>query len=95
MIRVVTEGGAAVEAQPTVNPDLIAHLGRLVELARGGQINTLAFVASGPHHTDRGYAGIEDAADGIHTLGMLARLERLVQERTDSLANPLVEFPEL
>src|SRR5690348_898264 len=95
MVRLVTDGGAEVVAPiASVNPELVAHAERILERAKAGQISMIAFVASGPHCTDRGYCGLEDAADGIHLLGLLSRLDRLVQERTDALSGPIVEFPQ-
>lgn len=93
MIRVVAENGEAIEATVTVNPEIVAHLERLLERAKAGQVSCFAFVAWGPHHSDRGYAGIEDHSDGTYLLGMLSRVERLVQERVDTLSAPVPEFP--
>lgn len=94
MIRIVTENGADIEAlEASVNSELVAHLERLLGLARDGQLQTIAFAATGPHKMDRGYCGIEEAADGVLLLGILARVSRLVHERTDTLSAPVAEFP--
>ena len=92
MIRVVSENGETLPELPQANPDLVAHLERLLTLARDGQITSIAFVALGPHKMDKGYAGIEEPWDGVLMLGNLCRLERMVQERTDTLSAPVVEF---
>lgn len=92
MIQLVSENGAKIEAPVIVNADAVAHLERLLERAQAGQLTSLAFVASGPHLTDRGYCGIEDVGEAIYLLGSLTRLERLVQERADTLSAPVEEF---
>jgi len=93
MIRVVSENGAPVGPAVTINPELVAHLERLLNLARDGQLQTIAFAATGPHKMDRGYCGIEDAGDGVLLLGILTRVSRLVHERTDTLSESVAEFP--
>ena len=94
MIRVVSENGQAVASAAKINAEIVARLERLLERAQAGQISCLAFVAWGPHNSDRGYAGIEDHSDGTYLLGMLSRVERLVQERVDTLSAPIAEFPQ-
>lgn len=49
-IRVVAEGGQAIEAPSVkVNPEIVAHLERLLDRAKAGQIDCIAFVAWGLH----------------------------------------------
>jgi len=93
-IRVVSQNGEPIVDAPKVNPDVIAHLERLLERAKGGQIAVVAFVAWGEHYSDQGYCGIEEHYEGIYLLGLLARLQRLVAERVDTLSAPVVEYPD-
>lgn len=91
MIQLVTENGAEIAPPITANPELVAHLERLLRLARDGQLQCIAFAATGPHKMDRGYCGIEDAGDGVLLLGILSRVSRLVHERTDTLSDAVAE----
>lgn len=95
MIRVVALDGQPIEqaeAEAKTNPEVIAHLERLLDRAKGGQVDTLAFVAWGQHGSDSGYAGIEEFGEGVYLLGLLSRLQSLVRERVDTLAAPVAEF---
>lgn len=93
MIRVVAKDGEQV-APPDIktNPEVIAHLERLLDRAKSGLVDTLAFVAWGKHNSDSGYAGVEEFGDGVYLLGMLARVENLIRERVETLAAPVAEF---
>lgn len=95
MIRVIAKDGEPVE-QPTIksNPEVIAHLERLLDRAKGGQIETIAFAVWGPCNSEQGYCGIEEVGQGVYLLGLLARLQRMVAERADTLAEAVTEFPE-
>jgi len=93
MIRVVAADGEPIKVEPKANPEIVAHLERLLERAKGGQVDALAFVAWGEHHSDQGYCGITNVSDGVYLLKMLTRVQRLVAERVDTLAAPVVEYP--
>lgn len=94
MIRVVATDGQPIEAPPVqAHPDVIAHLERLLDRARAGQINVLAFVAWGPHNSDAGYAGVDELGDGVYLMGMLTRVQLLLAERVETLSAPVVEYP--
>ena len=95
MIRVVAENGEALsKPEPTINADVVAHLERLLDRAKGGLIDTIAFVAWGHHGSDSGYAGIEEFGDGVYLLGMLRRVEGLIITRVETLAAPVKEYPQ-
>lgn len=95
MIRVVADNGEPIEAPPvTAHPDVIAHLERLLDRAKAGQINVLAFVAWGEHKADSGYAGVDDFGDGVYLMGLLTRVQLLLAERVSLLSAPVVEFPQ-
>lgn len=89
MIRVVAEGGETISPANEVRPDLVAHLERLLRLAKDGQIRALAFVAEGPHKMDSGFCNIDTFYESIYLLGYLERLKKQVMERADALADEL------
>jgi len=92
-IRIVSDNGDVVPPPPPHNPEVVAHLERLLDLARAGKVTMLAFVSSGTNGMERGYAGIADIGDSVQALGLVARLQRLVHERDDTLSAPIVDFP--
>lgn len=93
-IRIVSDNGEVVPPPLQHHPEVVAHLERLLDLARDGRVTMLAFVASGAIGMERGYAGIEDVSDSALALGMLSRLQRMVHERDDTLSAPITEFRE-
>lgn len=94
MIRVVATDGQPIEAPPVqAHPDVIAHLERLLERAKAGQVQVLAFVAWGQHNSDSGHAGVDELGDGVYLMGMLTRVQLSLAERVDNLASPFVEYP--
>jgi hypothetical protein len=94
MIRIVSDNGEVVAPPLPHNPEVVAHLERLLDLARDGKVTMLAFVSSGTNGTERGYAGIEDVGDSVQALGLIARLQRMVHDRDDTLSAPIAEFRE-
>jgi hypothetical protein len=93
-IRIVSDNGEVVPPPLPHNPDVVAHLERLLELARDGKVTMFAFVASGAIGMERGYAGIDEVSDSVLALGLVSRLERMVHDRDDALSAPIVEFRE-
>lgn len=94
MPELVALNGAKIGEPPaTAHPEVVAHLERLLELARGGQVTQFAFISAGPHAIERGYAGCEEYPDCVQALGLLSRLAHLLQTHADQIGNPVTFFP--